>query len=405
MGYTLHALKGVSWVATFRIVTRGMSFIRTIIIARILSPSQFGIYGIAVLVLSMVEILTETGINIVLIQSKEKIEEYLDTAWVVSIFRGILIASVIFLSSFFIANFFHAPQAVPLLMLVSVVPLLRGFINPSIASFQKNLQFHKYFFYGTSQFFVESVVTIILIFIFKSPISLIWGLIAGAVYEVVISFLFVRPLPKFSFHKEKLHHIISRGKWVTLSGVFQYFFQNGDNIVVGRMLGTGALGIYEMAYKMATLPITEISNVIVKVTFPVYTKIADDKPRLRRAYLKTLLLVCLISFPLGIFFIFFSKELVLFILGPKWLSAVPVFQVLAIFGITQSIVGDTGAVFLAMKKQEYTTIITLVGIVVMAVLIIPFTYRFELIGAGLAVVVGSLAMIPVIVYFLIKLLK
>jgi O-antigen/teichoic acid export membrane protein len=405
MGYTRHAIKGVSWIGAFRLSTRAMSFIRTIIVARILSPSQFGLYGIAALLLSMIEILTETGINIILVQTNEKIEEYLDTAWVVSLIRGFLISAIIFLSSFFVANFFHAPSAVSLIQLVSLVPLLRGFINPAVASFQKELRFDKYFFYSTSQFFVESIVTIIFILIFKSPIALIWGLVVGAAYEVAISFLFVRPLPKIHFHKEKLHHVVSRGKWVTLAGIFQYFFQNGDNIVVGRMLGTGALGIYEMAYKMATLPISEISDTIARVTFPVYVKIADDKRRLRRAFLRTTALVGLVSIPLGVVFLLFSKELVLFVLGPKWVVAAPVFQVLAIFGITQSILGNTGAVFLALKKQEYTTIITFVSIVFLSILIVPFTNMFGLVGAGVAVVTSSILTMPVLFYYLVKLLR
>jgi lipopolysaccharide exporter len=404
MGYTKHAIKGISWVAAFRIATRGMSFIRTAIIARVLSPSQFGLYGIASLLLTMIEILTETGINIILVQSSEGIEKYLDTAWVVSICRGFLIASIIFFSSFWVAHFFHAPQAMTLLMVVSLVPLFRGFINPSIASFQKELKFNQEFYYRTTIFFVESIITIIFVFIFKNPIALVWGLVAGAAFEVLISFLFVRPLPKLAFEFAILKHIVSRGKWVTLSGIFQFFFQNGDNIVVGRMLGTGALGIYDMAYKMATLPISEISDTIARVTFPVYLKMADDKKRLRRAYLRTTGLVILLCIPISIVFLFFSKELVLILLGTKWLTAAPVFQLLAIFGIIQCILGNSGAVFLAKKKQEYTTINTFVGIVVMGILIVPFTYTFGLTGAGLAVICGSLATIPFTLFLLVKLL-
>lgn len=405
MGYTTHTIKGVSWVAAFRVATRVVSFLRTAIIARILSPAQFGLYGIAALLLTFIEILTETGINIILVQTQESIEKYVDTAWVVSILRGILIASVIFLSSFWVAGFFNAPQALPLLMLVSVVPFLRGFINPAVASFQKELNFRKEFIYRTSVFFVESVITLFLVFVLASPIALIWGLVIGAAFEVTISFLFVRPLPRLVFHAPALRHIVSRGKWVTLAGIFQYLFQNGDNIVVGRMLGSGALGMYEMAYKMAMLPITEISDVITRVTFPVYVKISEDKERLRRAYLKTTALVALACIPVGAVFILFPKELVLLILGPKWIAAAPVFQVLAVVGVIQAIIGNAGAVYLAKKKQEYTTINTLVGLIVMGILIVPFTSIFGLIGAGLAVIVGALVMLPVSLYFLIKLLK
>lgn len=404
MGYARHAIRGMSWVGAFRLSTRAFSFIRTAIIARILSPSQFGLYGIAALLLSMIEILTETGINIILVQSKEKIEEYIDTAWIVSILRGIIISLVIFLSSFFVAQFFSAPEAVSLIMLVSVVPLIRGFINPAVAQFQKELQFDKEFYYKTSIFFIESIFTILLVVTLQSPIALIWGLIGGALFEVIISFLYIRPLPKIAFDFQVMKHIISRGKWVTMAGIFSYFFQNGDNIVVGRMLGTGALGIYEMAYKMAMLPITEISNVIVRVTFPVYVKIVDDKARMRKAYFKSLFFVTAFCVPIGLVFLLFSQELVHIILGPKWSAAAPVFQILAIVGVLLAILGDSGAVFLAHKKQEYTTINTFVGLFVMALLLIPFTNMFGLIGAGLAVIAGALAMIPVTLYLLAKLL-
>src|SRR3989344_3487262 len=119
MGYTKEAIKGVSWLGAFRLFTRLLSFLRTIVIARILSPSQFGVYGIAVLALSLVEILTETGINVFIVQRKENIRKYINTAWIISIIRGVLISSLIFISSFFVSAFFKSPDALSLLMLVS----------------------------------------------------------------------------------------------------------------------------------------------------------------------------------------------------------------------------------------------------------------------------------------------
>ena len=92
MGYSRDAFKGVSWMSGFRIVSRGVAFLKMAVIARILSPAQFGIYGIATLVLALLEILTETGINIILIQSKNEIDEYNNSAWVVSIIRGTFIS-------------------------------------------------------------------------------------------------------------------------------------------------------------------------------------------------------------------------------------------------------------------------------------------------------------------------
>src|SRR3989344_9285412 len=147
MGYTKEAIKGVSWLGAFRLFARVLSFLRTIIVARILSPSQFGVYGIATLLLSLIEILTETGINVFLIQKKDDIDRYINTAWIVSIIRGLLISIVIISSARFVSDFFRNPEVFPLLMLIGVVSFIRGFINPSVVKFQKELNFNKEFYY------------------------------------------------------------------------------------------------------------------------------------------------------------------------------------------------------------------------------------------------------------------
>src|SRR4029079_5244964 len=99
MGYTRETIKGISWLGAFRIFTRALSFLRTLVVARVLNPFQFGIFGIATLVLAFIEVMTETGINIFLVQNKERVEEYIDTAWIVSILRGLVISTAIILCS------------------------------------------------------------------------------------------------------------------------------------------------------------------------------------------------------------------------------------------------------------------------------------------------------------------
>ncbi|MDP2585885.1 MAG: lipopolysaccharide biosynthesis protein [Candidatus Levybacteria bacterium] len=405
MGYTKEAIIGVSWLGAFRLFTRALSFLRTIIVARILSPAQFGVYGIAALVLSLVEILTETGINVFLIQNKDNIGKYVSTAWIVSIIRGALISSLIFSSSFFVAGFFKSPDALALLMLVSVVPLIRGFINPSVAKFQKDLQFHKEFYYRSGIFLVETIVAILLIIVMKNPIALIYSLIAGAIFEVTISLLFIKPVPIIEFSKKIFKEIISRGKWITGAGIFSYLFQNADNAVVGKTLGTGALGIYDMAYSISTLPLNEISDIVARVTFPVYVRMSDDKRRLRRAYIRTILLTVGLVSPILLLLLLFPEQLILLFLGEKWIQAADVLRVLAIFAMFSILGSPSGAVFYAVKKQKYLTVISFVSFVVMIVSIFPLINQFGLVGAGIAAILGSLAALPFMIFYLIKVLR
>lgn len=402
MGYTRNALKGISWVGFLRIFLRTISFLRIALIARILIPSQFGVFAIATLVLGFVETITETGINIFLIQQKDDIKKYLDSAWVVSIARGIIIFVIILLSSPLIALYFKKPEALNIILLVSLVPLIRGFINPAVVTFQKDLTFHKDLFYKGSIYLVEAAVSVIFVYIFKTPASLVWGLIIGAIFEVFLSHLVLSIRPRFKYNMLQVKEIVSKGRWVTLSGIFDYSFYNGDNLVVGRVLGTGALGIYDMAYKISLLPITEISETVSRVIFPVFTKFSDDSGRLIRAYIRVTIVISALSIPFGLLIIFFSSEIIALALGPNWSSAVPVLQVLAVFGIIRSVTNPCGAVFLTLGKQKYITLITFTGAISLFILILPFISLFGLIGAGLAAVVASLIQIPIIILLLFK---
>jgi len=402
MGYTKEALRGVTWIWILRILTRGFSFLRIAIIARVLTPNLFGLYGIAALALSLVEVFTESGINVFIIQEKEKLKKIVSTAWIVSIVRGIIIFLIIILSAQHIANFFNSPRAYFLILVISIVPLIKGFINPSIIRFQKDLEFKKEFHFRLAIFAIESILSIIFVYILRDPVGIIYGLIMGAIFEVMISFLFVKPIPRFNFDKTKLKKILSRGKWITTSGIFNYLYHNADDVVVGRILGTSSLGLYDMTYKISTLPITEVADVVSRVIFPIYTKFSDDSIRLKRAFIKTIGGVSVITIPIGLILFFFPEKVIEIVLGPLWLDAVPVLKILGFFGVIRAISGTTSALFLAVKKQELVTIVTFVSLLGLAVSILPLVAYYGLVGAALASLVGTISAVPIMIYFTIK---
>jgi len=398
MGYLKTTFRGISWMAALRVVTRGLTIVKIAILARILLPAQFGIYGIATLVLGLLEMLTETGINVFLIQEKDDVDGYINSAWVTSIIKGIIISAIILITIPFITMFFATPNARDILYLISVVPFIRGFINPSIVKFQKNLEFNKQFFYSTSLFLIDIVVGVSLGILTHSENSLIWGMIVAALVEVFISFLVIKPTPKFSFEKEKLMKVINRGKWVTGAGIFNYLFLNLDDILVGRILGTTSLGVYQQAYKISSLPVTEVGEVFNRVTFPVYSTIGEDHERLKKAFLKTLSIITILVVPFGILVFLFPDLIVRLLLGQGWESAIPVLKVLAIFGICKAISNSFFSLFLALKKQEVVMLITFVGIFVMAVTIFPLVNKFGLIGAGLSTIIATLVSLPFTIF-------
>lgn len=405
MGYKKNTIYGVSWMGAFRVISRALAFIRTIILARLLAPSEFGIFGIVTIILSLLEILTETGINIFMIQEKSDFRVYINDAWLVSIIRGLLMAVIIVISAPFISSFFKIQQATGIIYLIALVPFIKGFINPSEVIFQKELQFKKEFYFRIVIFAFDSFVAVLVSIFFHSALGMVLGLISGALLEVILSLVMIKPRPGIKFNIQKISIIFHNGKWVTLYGIFNYVSSTLDNIVVGRVSGTSSLGIYQMGYTIATMPISEVSDVANKVTFPVYSKISDDLFRLKSAFNKSILLVSIVSVVVGLVIFFFPKELFILIFGKKWSDTLIILKPLAIFGTIRAITGFTATLFLSVGKQKYVAGMTFTRLLTLTITIIPLTLLYGNFGASLSVLSAGIAEIPLTLYYVRSVFK
>lgn len=405
MGYSKAAFSGAFWTGGYRLLNRVIAFIRTGIMARILTPTQFGVYGVGALVLAFLETFISTGINTFLIQNNRDLKKYVDTAWFISIIRGFIISLLLFVSAPFVSVFFKSPDSLTIIRLLSLSAIVRGFINPSIVSYQKQLLFKKEsILYGVF-LLADSFVAITLAFIYRSPTSIVWGLIASATLEMILSFVLFKPKPKFNFEISKAKEILGVGKWMIGTNIFAYLYQEGDDVVVGRLMDSASLGYYRMAYKISTLPITEGVSVFQKVTFPIFTNIKNDKKRLKNAYFKSAFSVFMLSLVFGIFFLGFSEKIVYLVLGEQWLTIVPVLRVLSVYGIIQSIAATSNSLFYSTNNQKLVMIATSVNFFVMALTIYPLIISHGILGAGMSALLGTVVSAPVRLYFLLRYFK
>lgn len=396
MGYLKTAAIGVGWVAGFRLSVKFLGFIRTAVLARILLPAQFGLYGIATLILGLLEMITETGINVVLVQHDDNntFQKKINTAYIISIARGILLGLSLIVASSLIATFFHKPEAAPIIRLIGVVPLLRGFINPAIVTLQKNLLFKKEFFIRLSITLVDAVTAISLSLIFHTPLALVAGMIAGVLVEIVCSFVFIPIKPKFHFSRAEFTDISHHGKWVTVAGILNYLATQGPNYVLGKYFSSTDLGLYNLAYNTSTTPVNEINEAMNRVNFPLYIKIKGTRERLLKAFLKHHLATFLLVTPISLIMIFFAQPIVLIIAGDSWLGAVPTIQLLSVYSILINLGSASYPLFLALKKQQYLALITLIQLISFVVAVLYFSPRFGPTGVVYSLIACSLAILP-----------
>lgn len=379
------AVRGGIWIFALRITNRLLRLVRTVILARVLAPHDFGLMGIALLAMVTLETFSHTGFNIALIQKKGNIDEYLDTAWVVQVIRGIVLFGILLVTAPLVATFFNTPKAADIVRVIAIALLFKGFTNIGIIYFQKDLEFNKLFIHQISTTIADLSVAIPAALILRSVWALVFGLVASYLVGGIISYIISPFRPRMNIDWNKFKELFGFGRWILGSSILVFLVTQGDDAFVGKILGVTALGFYQMAYTLSNLPATEITEAITRVTIPAFSKLQDDLKKLKEAYLKVLQLTASISVPIsgGIFIL--APEFTKIFLGDKWMPMVPAMQALVLAGLIRSIASTTGPIFYAAGRPRIETKWQIVRLLVLAALIYPFSVKWGILGASIAV--------------------
>ena len=396
------AVRGGFWVFSLRIVQRLFSLARLVILARILAPHDFGLMGIALLTMATLETFSQTGFQAALIQKKEDIKSYLDAAWTVLILRGFILFAILYLIAPYAAAFFDTPEAKPIIQVIGLAVLLQAFTNIGVIYFQKELEFNKEFIYQFAGTLADFIVAVSAVLILRNVWALVFGLLAGNAARCIVSYLIHPYRPHLSSDFGKAKELFVFGKWILGSSILVFLLTQGDSIFVGKLLGVTALGFYQLAYRISNMPATEITRVISQVTFPVYSKLQDNIPKLREAYLRTLQLTAFLSIPIAGLIFVMAPDFTRIFLGEKWMPMVPAMMVLVWWGVIRGLVGAISPVFMSMGKPEIVTKMQFFQIILLFTLIYPLTVRWNILGISVAVFLSALVMFFIRSYILIK---
>lgn len=384
-------VRGGLWVFSLRIVQQLFNLARLIILARILSPNDFGLMGIALLTMSSLETFSQTGFQQALIQKKKDIKSYLDSAWTVLVLRGFILFFILYFIAPYAAVFFKAPEAKSIIRIIGFSVLFRAFKNIGVTYFQKELEFNKEFIYQFAGILADFIVAISAVLILQNVWALVFGLLAGNAARCFVSYLVHPYRPHFSSNLGKATELFGFGKWIFGSSILIFLLSQGDDIFVGKLLGVTALGFYQLAYRISNMPATEITHVISQVTFPAYSKLQDNLPELREAYLRTLQFTAFLSIPIAGLIFILAPEFTMIFLGDKWMPMVPAMQVLCILGALRSIVATMGPVFYSTGNPKIGTQLSIMQLFIMVILIYPLTMKWGIVGTSLVVVLTNIA--------------
>ena len=387
-------MQGVGWFFFLRVFSRIVSFVQILIVARLLEPKDFGLLGVASLAISLMSVFSGTGYHQAITQKKNDISEYLDTVWVVEVVRGAFLSVVIFLGAPLIAMLFKVPDADQVLKAMAFVPLLNGVASPGLAMLNRELRFRRLVVFQAIQSILVAILTILVAYLLRS----VWALVAAALFGAAIASFgsfFVHPYrPGKNFDFDKAKELWGYGRWVLASQVLHYLFNDGDDWVVGTVLGAQSLGFYRMAYNIGNTPATEVTAVFSQVAFPAFSRIQEDLGRMRAAYLRIMQITMFLSTPISIGIWLVAADATSFAMGEKWMPMVASLQILLIWGWTRSFRATIGPVLSAIGQPDKVAKFTLYKVILLAVLVMPFSLSWGIEGTSWSVVLAAIAEIP-----------
>jgi lipopolysaccharide exporter len=370
MGYTNKAISGFGWQTFLKLIIYLLSLIKIYFLARLLTPADFGLFSLTAVALGLSEALTETGVNLTILQSKQSVKYFLNTAWVISIFRGLIIGTLMLVFGIGMQYYFDQSQLLILTAVAAIIPVIKGFINPYIVMLHKKMLFFQDAMFKLSRLVVEILGTILFGFLLHNAFALILGLLLGAFFEVGLSFLIFKTRPKFTYLKSRAQPILQNAKFLSISSVFNYLVEHVDDFLIGKITGTFDLGIYHNAYSLTHKANYQISKSVHHGIIPILTKIKQNQPRLKKAFFKSFLgtfaIITLVSTP----FLLFPEFIVTFLLGQDWLPAIAIIRPLIAAGIIQSLTAVCYTLFLSIKKFKLLNIHLLLSLTLMIGLMI-----------------------------------
>jgi PST family polysaccharide transporter len=362
-------IQGIKWSAIAQFGKQGSQFVIVAILARILSPDDFGLLGMALVFIQFAMILGELGVSRALIQKNDLTDEHLSTAFWLNIIVGILLTIIFIAIAPLIACFYDKPLLTYVVRVLSVNFILASFTVIQQVILQKEMNFKPLMIRDIGAVITSGIIGIVCAFKGLGVWSLVFQFLSFTLFNGILLWTFSSWRPKLMFSLSHFKAIFVFSIHMIGFQIVHFFSRNIDYLLIGKFLGSEALGFYTLAYKLMLVPLQNISWVISRVIFPAFSKIQTDLIKVRMVYIRMTRLVSLLTLPLMAFIFTGTPEAVALFFGEQWIGAVPVIQTLCFAGMIQSVISSLGEVRLSQGRSGLHLCIGLLNSVLVAIVV------------------------------------
>jgi len=345
-------VRGSLWMVAMRFSIRGIGLVSTIILARLLTPADFGIVAMAMLMIGFVEVFNETGQQAALIANPNPTRAHYDSAWTVTVLIAAALTAIVLIFAPYAPLYFRDDRIVPVIQLLSLRILLGGFLNIGTIDFRRNLDFAREFRFMLGRKAATFVTTLTLALLWRDYWALVVGVVVGHVMEVALSYIMHHYRPRFSF--AKVREIWGYSAWILVQSIGRFFETRIDEVAVAGVAPPADMGRYAVAAEFGALPMTEIVEPVSRALFPNYARIAADPVLLRDVYLRVFSAAVAVCACLGTGLALVAHDFVAVVLGAQWAAAAPLLMWFAAAGAVSGISNTVYAVFNARGQSRHS---------------------------------------------------
>ena len=388
---------GVFWSFLNQGGNQILNLLITFILARLVSPEEFGVIGMITVFTGFAIRFVDFGFSAALIHKKEIDKKDINTVFTLNTGIGIILSLLFFIIAPLIADFYDKPILTILTKSFSIIFLVTGLSGVNRALLTKSLNFKLNTIISVISLIVSSLIAIFMAFSGYGVWAILFKILSQEIINTILYFLLFPVNQKLEFSKKSFDSMFVMGRNVAGDSTINYWSRNADNLLIGRMIGSEALGLYSKAYSIMLLPLNNISRVISKVMFPSFSLIQEDKKQIRNLYLKTTRLIAFITFPMMAGLSILSESFVLATFGKDWIEMAPLISILSVLGAFQSILSLNGVIYNSLGKSHLAFRITLVFSIIN---VIGFYVGIKLSGlTGLVIIYTAIGIIGTIPNF------
>jgi O-antigen/teichoic acid export membrane protein len=384
-------LRNAAWSTALRWTVKAIGLVSTACLARLLTPADFGLIAMAMIVIGFVDVWSDIGVEYALIHNQNATADSYHTAWTLRLIQAVVVATVVIASAPLAALYFKEPRVTPLLWVLAAAPLFSGLRNIGVVDFRKHLRLEKEFKLLVTSKLLTVAATLVCAWFLRSFWAMVVGVLLGSMIEAIGSYVIHPFRPRLSLKEAGAFS----GYWMaTLANGFGHFSEGKlDEMLVGRFGSTSAMGLYSLASDFGQMPVTEVAAPLNKMLVPTMSMLQAEPRRMCSAFLNYMNTLAFIIVPACVGLAVIAESFVRVVLGEQWLGSTLVLQILAIFAIFRSSVLAAANALVGLGRPGLSAGLAWIGVALLLVGGILMAPTLGVTGIAIARLAGGLGVV------------